>query len=249
MWNKGKLSLHDFDGNVKLFPLPNLVLFPHAAQDLHIFEPRYRQMTTDALAGDRMIAMVLLGANSKKGSGLALPQSPSSALAVGWEQDDAGRPPIRPVACLGRIVADERLEDGRFNLQLKGLCRVRIMEELLSPKLYRSARVRVLPDCNVPDSELAREQRDRFIHLIPSLLPGQEIAVRGFCKLFAHLPLGVACDILSFALPLPLEGKQELLECADVTRRCRLLLGYLKTTGPVEPAESSYDFPPGFSTN
>jgi Lon protease-like protein len=248
MWNKGKLSLHDFDGNVKLFPLPNLVLFPHAAQDLHIFEPRYREMTTDALADDRMIAIVLLGANSKKGTGLTLPQSPTSALQVGWGNDE-GRPPIRPVACLGRIVADERLEDGRFNLQLKGLCRVRIMEEILSSKLYRSARVRVLPDCNVPDSELAREQRDRFIRLLPSLLPGQETAVRGFCKLFEHLPLGVACDILSFALPLPLEGKQELLECADVTRRCRLLLGFLKATGPVESVESRCDFPPGFSAN
>ena len=52
--------LSDFAGTARLFPLPNLVLFPHVMQPLHIFEPRYRQMTADALAGDRLIAVVLL---------------------------------------------------------------------------------------------------------------------------------------------------------------------------------------------
>ena len=54
------LSREDFSGKVRLFPLPNLVLFPHVMQPLHIFEPRYRDLLEDALAGDRLIAMAVL---------------------------------------------------------------------------------------------------------------------------------------------------------------------------------------------
>ncbi|MFM8272901.1 MAG: LON peptidase substrate-binding domain-containing protein, partial [Gemmata sp.] len=56
--------LRDFAGTVRLFPLPNLVVFPHVVQGLHVFEPRYRRMTADALAGDRLIGMALLTADA-----------------------------------------------------------------------------------------------------------------------------------------------------------------------------------------
>ena len=52
------LELRDFANVTRLFPLPNLVMFPHVVLPLHMFEPRYRQMTEDALAGDRLITMV-----------------------------------------------------------------------------------------------------------------------------------------------------------------------------------------------
>src|SRR5438445_4483396 len=103
-------DLQNFDGIARLFPLPNLVLFPFVIQPLHIFEERYRRMTADALAGDRLIGMVL--------------------LRPGFEAEYAGRPAIHSVACLGRIVADKRLEDGRYNLLLRGLARVRIAAEI-----------------------------------------------------------------------------------------------------------------------
>src|SRR6516165_7292581 len=102
--------LSDFAGTARLFPLPNLVLFPHVMQPLHIFEPRFRQMTTDALAGDRLIAMVL--------------------LRPGWEGDYEGRPAIYPVGCLGKVVAEQKLEDGRFNILLRGLSRIHVAEEV-----------------------------------------------------------------------------------------------------------------------
>src|SRR5438876_12325122 len=96
-----------FDGSVRLFPLPNLVLFPQAMEPLHIFEPRYRQMTADALATDRLIAMVL--------------------LKSGPEEEGEERPALHSVACLGKIVADQRLEDGRYNILLDGFSRLRIL--------------------------------------------------------------------------------------------------------------------------
>src|SRR5947208_1782437 len=108
--------LSEFSGKARLFPLPNLVFFPHVMQPLHIFEPRYRQMTADALAGDRFIALVL--------------------PTPGWEKDYAHAPALHPVACLGRIIAEQRLDDGRFNILLRGFARIRIEKELGSKKLY-----------------------------------------------------------------------------------------------------------------
>ena len=106
--------LSGFGGTARLFPLPNLVLFPHVVQPLHIFEPRYRELMADALAGDRLIALAL--------------------LRPGWEEDYDQQPPIHPVICLGSIHKEERLPDGRYNLLLQGVSRARVLEEVPSPK-------------------------------------------------------------------------------------------------------------------
>ena len=97
-----------FSGRARLFPLPNLVLFPHVMQPLHIFEERYVEMFRDAIDADRLIAMAL--------------------LQPGWENDYEGRPPIAPVACLGRVVTWQSQEDSRYNLLLLGLRRVRVVQ-------------------------------------------------------------------------------------------------------------------------
>src|SRR5438132_8216721 len=115
--NEDLWSLEKFAGEARLFPLLNLVLFPHVVQPLHVFEPRYRQLTADALAGDQLITMALLQPD--------------------WEPDDAGLPPVFPVACLGRIIAHKELADGRSILLLRGLSRVRIVEEMPTHKPYR----------------------------------------------------------------------------------------------------------------
>src|SRR4026209_1458288 len=99
-----------------LFPLPNVVLFPNVFLPLHIFEPRYREMTADALDADRMIGMVL--------------------LRPGGEGDYEGRPAVYPIGCSGVITHVERQPDGRYNLVLRGLDRFRIVEEDHSPR-YR----------------------------------------------------------------------------------------------------------------
>src|SRR5436190_11964798 len=131
--------LADVSGTARLFPLPNLVLFPHVVQPLHIFEPRYRQMTADALAGDRLIALVL--------------------LKPGWEEDYETRPAVHPVACLGRVVADQLLDDGRYNLLVRGLSRVRLLGEAPNGKLYRTAQAELLH--NEPPAVLAEAKRLR----------------------------------------------------------------------------------------
>jgi len=220
----------DFSGTARLFPLPNLVLFPHVVQPLHIFEPRYRQMTEHALAGDRLIAMV---------------------LHAGEEEKDAlGRPAIRSMACLGRIVADQRTPDGRYNLLLRGECRLRIDRELVSDNLYRTALGTLLPDDEEYDHPKLRTQ---ILEHVQIWLPGEGPYVQQFRSVL-HGPLAFAalCDILAFALPLPFDVKQELLEELDLKRRGMKLADVLAEHKPAEqlpmPREKR-PFPPEFSVN
>jgi len=118
-----------------LFPLPNVVLFPNVFLPLHIFEPRYREMTADALSGDRMIGMVL--------------------LKPGWERDYEGQPPVYPVGCSGVITHAERLPDGRYNIVLRGVERFRIVEEDRSLSYRRAAIERIADEQLAPDDRMA----------------------------------------------------------------------------------------------
>jgi Lon protease-like protein len=127
---------------IPVFPLPNLVLFPNVFQPLHIFEQRYRAMVTDALAGDRIIGMVL--------------------LRPGYQAEYERRPPVYPVGTAGLITHAEPLPDGRFNIVLRGIEKFRIAGEETS-KPYRLARVEALPEIvAAADRRAIRDQRRKL---------------------------------------------------------------------------------------
>jgi len=219
--------LADFAGKARLFPLPNLVFFPQVMQPLHIFEPRYRQMTADALEGDRLIALVL--------------------PRPGWEKDYAGSPEIHPVACLGRILAEKKLDDGRFNILLRGTARIRIIKEIAGKTLYREARCEVLHERPIADEGRCLFWRTTLIDKAPRWLPKQAEIAEQFSKLLqSDLPLGALCDILAFALPLEAEFKQTLLEELRVEARLQALHDFLEGCQTVVPPRK---FPPEFSVN
>ncbi len=230
--NQDQEALNEFNGVTRLFPLPNLVFFPQAHQPLHIFEPRYREMIADSLADDRLISIVL--------------------LQPGWEKEYDENPPIHTIACLGRIVADKLLPDGRYNLLLRGLSRVRILEEVPSGKMYRSARVELLSsqtDSSIEElTELRKQLTER---LLPRFGDGQ--IARQIADLFqSELSLGTVCDVLSFALPLPIECKQSILEQLRDEERCRMLLEGIGNLNPAKEMvvqSMNRKFPPDFSSN
>jgi uncharacterized protein len=105
---------------IPLFPLPGVVLFPGTLLPLHIFEPRYRAMVADALAGERTIGMAL--------------------LKQGWEEA-SGAPAIHPIGGAGEIVESDQLPDGRYNIVLEGRFRYRVLREEASATPYRTASV------------------------------------------------------------------------------------------------------------
>jgi Lon protease-like protein len=228
-----EFDLSSFDGTARLFPLPNLVLFPHAVQPLHIFEPRYRQLMVDCLAADRLMAMAL--------------------LQPGWEEDYHQRPAIHPVVCLGHVGAEQRLPDGRYNLLLHGFRRARVLEELKTDRLYRTARVQLLEDVAVDSKSRERLLRYGLGTQVENWYAGAgpAEAVEQLKQLLAGgLELGVLCDLFAFALPLDLAVKQQLLEEVDVGRRVDLLLRQLAAQRSQESSgDPMHRYPPDFSAN
>jgi Lon protease-like protein len=192
--------------SIPLFPLPSVVLFPNVFLPLHIFEPRYRQMVAEALAGDRMIGMVL--------------------LRPGYQADYEGTPPVYATGCSGLITHSEQLEDGRYNLVLRGIEKFTITgEDVPAPgRLYRSAVVAPVEEF-VADHERneLRQQRKVLEAQLTPLLNG---------ALDNHLPPAMPDEDLVNTLAQYLEfepiEKLALLEQHGILARCRTLVELLE---------------------
>jgi ATP-dependent Lon protease len=221
-----------FCGVARLFPLPNLVLYPHVMQPLHVFEDRYREMVEDALATDRLIAMAV--------------------LEPGWEPDYDGRPPIASYACLGKIVAHHRLENGRSNLLLMGLQRIRIVRELDPPRSFRRAEVELVSDrCAAGPPERLEELRHKLLSVFQRFMPCNCQVPDQVQEMFAQqLPLGLMTDLAAYSLSLSMQLKMQLLAESRADVRAQMLIKHLDRAVADQSASSRSElFPPPFSVN
>lgn len=217
-------------GAVRLFPLPNLVLFPQVVQPLHVFEPRYRELVEVALASDGLIAMGL--------------------LQPGWERDYEGRPQVWPVVCVGQILSHHRLPDGRFNLLLQGAYRAAIRRELPAATPFRQVEVDRLDDYYPTSGKAARPAlQKRLADLARKLSPERSPVRKELDELLSNqISLGALCDVFAFSLSLPLSLKQRLLSEWNVDRRAQMLIERLTAQLEEQPPQGP-NFPPPFSLN
>jgi Lon protease-like protein len=199
-----------FDRPIPLFPLPNCVLFPGVVQPLHIFEPRYREMMEETLEDQSAVAMAL--------------------LKPGWEKQYYGRPPVYETMCVGRVVAHERLEDGKFNLLLHGLARAKLLREE-KRGLYRVGRLEPVLELVNPtgigeDScPHARMQRKVLKEMFEKTALRELTVAPMVGTLFEEdAPLGRLVDTLAFTLVQDPLLKQQMLEQLDPLLRGELLL-------------------------
>lgn len=188
-----------------IFPLPNLVFFPHTLLPLHIFETRYRAMVTDCLARDKRLAVV--------------------GLKPGYEAQYDGKPPVHAVAGAGEIIQWQPLPTGRYNILLRGDRRIRIETELPTDTLYRMVRAVVLEDQPpaedtaglAPLVEQVKGSCLRLIEAVGRSSPALEQAFK------AAQPPGVIADQVASAVLPDAALRQELLETMDVGDRLRRL--------------------------
>jgi Lon protease-like protein len=192
--------------SLPIFPLPTVVLFPNVFLPLHIFEPRYRQMVAESLAGDRIIGMVL--------------------LRPGYEDEYEGAPPVYATGCSGLITHADQLEDGKYNLVLRGLEKFAIHSEEMpaAGRLYRSAVISPIDD-SMRDGERdeLRHERKRLQHLLTPLFHD---------TLSRYLPEAMPDEDLVNALAQYLEfapvEKLALLERQGPLARCRSMVELLE---------------------
>jgi uncharacterized protein len=184
---------------VRVFPLSGVLLLPRSPLPLHIFEPRYRAMTRDALEGDGFIAMV----------------QPSG------DRGDAMNPPLYPIACLGRIIASDSMDDGRYNIVLRGETRFRIAQELSLKDGYR----RVEADYAQFRSDLSpdptRVDRDRLMAGLKRFLERRGLQANWDDA--ARATDEALVNALAAACPFTPQEKQALLEADTLADRAALL--------------------------
>lgn len=199
---------------VPLFPLPEVVLFPRTIVPLHIFEPRYREMMADALAGDRVIATAL--------------------LKPGYEPlYYTLRAPIHRLIGVGQILESEQVDNGDYNLLLRGMGRATIVEEVPG-RSYRVARVEPVQTFCSADPGRAGKLRSELWNAIRGN-PGLDPDLRRYwSKLFrADLDLDELSDLIAAGTPVEAELRQCLLEEPDAFVRSSMLLEQLRTLGAI----------------
>lgn len=186
---------------IPLFPLPDVTLFPSSTQPFHIFEPRYRAMVADALAGDSIIGMV--------------------TLRPGFEAQYEGRPPVYAVGCAGVIIASEELPDGRYNIVLRAISKFRILGEDENHP-YRFAEVEELPETlEAGDRPLLSQRRSQIEESLRSTFPEAEPPP-------SDLSDEELVDGLALVLPMEPAERQQLLEADGLLERASNLATLLR---------------------
>lgn len=193
---------------LKVFPLPGVVVLPGTPTPFHVFEPRYRQLTATALAGDRMLAVATL------------------ASEEGATQD---RAPVHPIAGAGFIEAEEQLPDGRFHIVVRGLARVRLVDEIENGQPYREFTAELLEDVYPPGgpAALVRQRRalEACVLQLAEVLPPEsgapqlaEIATRTASS-------SQLADLVAAAVVSEPDKRLAVIEELDVARRLDLVTG------------------------
>lgn len=190
---------------LSIFPLPNAALFPGAALPLHVFEPRYRDLVRDALGARKILAV--------------------ARLKPGFEASYEERPPVFEVCGVGVIETYRLRPDGRFDITLRGLGRVQILEELPPVLSYRQVRAQLLRE-RPSEPALVAAWQQKLAALWVKLAPHLPDAVRDLNGLTQGTRDASAySDRLAAALVADPEASQDLLAEADAAERLRILTG------------------------
>jgi Lon protease-like protein len=183
-----------------LFPLAGAILFPRAQLPLHIFEPRYRSMIEDAVAGLARIGMIQ-------------PQASG---------DDPAHPDLYRVGCIGEIVGIEEMDDGRFNIVLQGSTRFRLIAEADVGTAYRQADVDPAAFDDGDPDPLGLAQRSE-VELEARRL-GDAMGLSVDWEAVNRLDDEMLVNAISQVAPFDVGAKQALLESDTLHARADLLV-------------------------
>jgi Lon protease-like protein len=191
---------------LKVLPLPGVTLFPGAPLPLRIFEPRYRALVAEALATDRILAVPML---------------------VTDEDAPKARADVHPIAGAVKIEAEQAYPDGRYDILVRGIARVRLAEELSTGKPFREFRAEVLADqypAGGPETLTSEvEALGQLILDLVGVLPA-ESGVGQLAHAVAHLRSpGAAADIVAAAAVGDAAARQRILEAIGVAERLEIV--------------------------
>ena len=197
----------EFPNKIPVFPLSNFIIFPNTNVPLNIFEPRYIQMVDDCMKGNRLIGII-----QPKKTG------------------DLKKPNLYQVGCVGKITSFNETEDGRYLIVINGICRFKIIEELINDKLYRECKISF--DNYLGDLDKNNKDEIKLLNLktifkdLKILFKKQGYLINW--KDIEKQNIDQTINTLSMASPFSLEEKQVLLETNTLAERNKKLEEILK---------------------
>lgn len=200
---------------VPVFPLPNVVLFPHVDLPLYIFEPRYQKMLQDALLKDRLICMAL--------------------IKEGWEEKKEPYP-VYDICGVGMVKFSAENPDKTSNLILRGLARVRVVD-FVQEEPYRIGKIKIIKDESEDSNEeraLTEKVKDLFIKKVGlrrTIIDEEQIEAIRQLEDASRI-----CDIIAFFSSVSIHKRQEILECLKIKERLRKVIKVLE--GEIRELES-----------
>lgn len=200
------IDKHALPARIPIFPLTGVLLLPEGRLPLNIFEPRYLDMISDAMAGDRVIGMV----------------QPLTSEQL------SHRPDVYPVGGAGRITDCQRTDDGRYLITLTGLSRFRIAEELSVTTKYRQ----VIADWDAFPADRdgigddSGVDRARLLLGLRAYLQVKDLEADW--DSIEKAPSGALINYLSMLCPFEPSEKQALLQAPEIVERSRIFIALLE---------------------
>jgi len=200
--------MKDFPKIIPVFPLSNFIIFPKTTVPLNIFEPRYVDMINDSMKSNKFIGMI----------------QPKKII------NESTPPVLHKIGCLGKITSFKETEDGRFMIELKGLIRFNLIQEIKSNKKYREYEV----DFNDFDKDLGEKKEQIKFSDLELIFKDLKLLFekRGFIINWKELEkqsLDETINALAMASPFSLEEKQVLLEAENLKIRKNKIAEILST--------------------
>ena len=200
--------MNNFPDIIPVFPLSNFIIFPKTTVPLNIFEPRYIEMINDSMKSDKYIGMI----------------QPKT------KRDNAQIPELYKIGCLGKITAFKETDDGRYIIELKGLIRFRIIQEIKSTKKYRECKVdtkNYLDDLDENKENIKFSDLELIFKDLKTLFEKRGFIINW--KALEKQSLDETINALAMASPFSLEEKQFLLEAENLDMRKNKISQILST--------------------
>ena len=198
-----------FPDIVSVFPLSNFIMFPNTTVPLNIFEPRYIDMINDSMKAERLIGMI----------------------QPNYKDDKKNiKPDLYQVGCLGKIINFQETKNGNFLIELKGLTRFKILEEIKTNNKYRSFKVNFdefHADLNNSKENIKFSDLELIFKDLKSLFEKRGFIINW--KALEKQSLDETINALAMASPFTLEEKQILLEAPNLDLRKNKISEILKT--------------------
>ena len=203
------MQFNNLPKKIPVFPLSNFIIFPKTTVPLNIFEPRYIDMINDSMRSNKLIGMI----------------QPLSSNDI--KQKDPG---LHQVGCLGKIISFKETENGNYLIELKGIIRFEVINELKSKKKYRECEInfeRFNHDLNDSKEQIKFSDLELIFKDLKILFEK-----RGFIINWKELEkqsLDETINALAMASPFTLEEKQVLLEAENLNIRKNKIADILST--------------------